>query len=386
MKLLKLIFRNTGRHKLRSSLTILGLAIAVMAFSVIRYSIDAWYSGVAASSPNRLITRNAISIIFTLPLSYRDKIARIDGVTGVSWAQWFGGIYVDAKNFFPQIAVDKDTFFDMYPEYIVPTDEMKAFLSERNAALVGRKLADRFGWSVGDPIRLTGTIYPGEWDFVIRGIYTGAKETTDETQWFFRYDYLDERMRKETPVRAGQVGWFIIWINDPSQAAIISEKIDRLFDNSMAETKTETEEAFNLSFVSMASSIIIGLRIISILVIGIILLVLANTMAMTARERVPEYAVMKTLGFRPVHIVGLIFGESLFIAILGGLLGIVITLFPVMPLVRTALGHFFPTFPLSVVTLILGMSSAIVVGFLAAVFPTFKAVKTPIVDGLRVID
>ncbi|UCE23319.1 MAG: ABC transporter permease [Candidatus Zixiibacteriota bacterium] len=385
MKVLKLVSKNATRHLLRTALTILGLAIAVMAFAVIRTSIDAWYAGARASSPNRLVITNAISLVFDLPVAYKDKIAQIDGVTGISWAQWFGGTYVDPKNFFPQFAIDGETYLDLYPEYIIPSEQREAFLSERNAVIVGRALADRFGWSIGDPIRLTGTIFPGEWDFVIRGIYTGKMETTDESQWFMRYDYLDERMKVEAPPRAGQVGSFIVQIDDPSRAAQMSAFIDSLFVNSLAETKTQTEEAFQLSFVAMASSIVTGLRIVSFMVIGIILLVLANTMAMTARERVSEYAVMKTLGFRPIHIVGLIFGESLVIAGIGGLLGVIIT-FPINGLLAEVIKDYFPIFKLDPLTLVLGLVSSLIVGFVAAVFPTLKAVRTPIVDGLRIID
>ncbi|HKK21541.1 MAG TPA: ABC transporter permease [candidate division Zixibacteria bacterium] len=385
MKVFKLISRNTTRHPLRSFLTVLGLAIAVMAFAVIRTTISAWYAGAQASSPNRLVVINRVSLVFTLPLADREKIEKVDGVTGISWAQWFGGIYVDPKNFFAQFAVDPGTYFKLYPEYIIPPDQMETFQKERNAVIVGRALADRFGWSVGDPIRLTGTIYPGNWDFVIRGIYTGAKEGTDESQFFMHFNYLDERMKQETPGRAGQVGSFIVRIADPSQAAQVSDRIDALFKNSLAETKTQTEEAFQLSFVAMAGTIVTGLRIISILVIAIILLVLANTMAMTARERISEYAVMKTLGFSPFHIVGLIFGESLFIAALGGTLGILIT-FPIAGLIKVAMGAFFPIFKIHPVTLAVGFVSALFVGLLAAIFPAVKAVRTSIVDGLRIID
>lgn len=385
MKILKLVSRNTTRHKLRTALTVLGLAIAVMAFSVIRTSIDAWYAGADATSPNRLIVLNSVSMIFPLPLAYKDKIEKVDGITGISWAHWFGGIYIDPKNFFAQFAVDPVSYFKMYPEYIVPQDQFKNFLAQRNTVLVGRKLADRFGWSVGDPIRLIGTIYPGDWDFVIAGIYTGAEIGTDESQFFMHYAYLDERMKREAPPRAGQAGMFVVQIENPNNAAKISDDIDKLFVNSLAETKTQTEKAFQLSFVAMASSIVAGLKVISFLVIVIIMLVLGNTMAMTARERVSEYAMMKSLGFTGKHIVGLIFGESIFIAILGGVLGIILT-FPFVSLVHRGLSDFFPIFNLSILTLIIGFLSSLIVGFLAAIFPAIKAVKTPIVEGLRIID
>lgn len=384
MSISRLIMRNASRHILRTSLTVLGLAIAVMAFAVIRTAVDAWYAGADASSPNRLITTSAISLGFSLPIAYREKIEKIDGVEKTSVAQWFGGVYIESKNFFPQFAVEPESYFDLYPEYIVPPDQFERFLRERNSVVIGQKLADRFGWQVGDPIRLTGTIFPGDWDFVVAGIYTGAEIITDESQWFMHFDYIDERMRAESPGRAGMVGSFIIQIDDPSRASQIGGAVDALFKNSIAETLTQTEKSFQLTFVSMASSIVTGLKFISFLVIGIIMLVLANTMAMTARERVSEYSLMKTLGFRAKHIMGLIFGESIFIAIVGGLLGIAIT-FPIVLLIKPQL-DLFPVFKVSVLTLGLGLSSAIVVGFLAAIFPATKAIRTSIVDGLRIVD
>ena len=167
MRVLRLVRKNAGRRLLRTVLTVIGLAIAVMAFAMIRTAVDAWYYGAEASAPDRLVSRNAVSIIFPLPLSYKEKIAQIDGVVGLSHGQWFAGVYVDPKNFFAQFAVDHTTFFDLYPEYVLPPEQMEAFLQERNAVIVGRKLADRFGWSLGDPVRLTGTIFPGDWDFIV---------------------------------------------------------------------------------------------------------------------------------------------------------------------------------------------------------------------------
>ncbi len=385
MKILKLIFRNSMRHSLRTMLTILGVAIAVTAFCVIRSAIDAWYLQTEASAPDRLIARNAVNIMFDFPLSYVNKVAGVEGVEAVSYANWFGGVYVDKRNFFPKMAIDQETYFELYPEFLVPDDQWKAFQTERNAAIVGRQLADRFGWKVGDAVRIVGDIYPGDWDFVIRGIYTGAKENTDESTWFFRWDYLDERMKAETPGRAGRIGWMVIKIEDPTQHAAVAERIDDLFVNSLAETKTQTEEEFVLEFISMSSQIIMGLRIVSFMVIGIIMLVMANTLAMAARERVNEYAMLKTLGFRPVHIIGLVYGESMMIAVLGGAIGLALA-FLTVPLLEAGVENFLPKVPLTQLTLALGMTSATIVGLLAAVFPSVRAVRTSIVDGLRPID
>lgn len=386
MKVLKLISRNSWRHPLRTALTVLGLAIAVTAFCVIRTTIDAWYADSRATSPNVLITVNRVSIVFTLPVSMIERVSKVPGVVEVSHATWFGGIYVDPKNFFAKFVVDQDRFFDLYKQFVVPPDQLEAFKRDRNAVVIGRKLADRFGWKLGDVVRLQGDIYPGDWDFVVRGIYTGAKEGTNELNWYQGYKYLDERMRETAPQRAGNVGWLIVKIADPSQAATISRQIDDMFVNSANETKTQTEEAFALSFVEMSGTIIRGLRIVSILVIGIILLVLANTMAMTARERIREYAVLKTLGFLPRHLIGLIIGESLVIAIAGGIVGLLLTSFVVIGLLERALGDYLPVVQLSTLTLILGIVASVAVGLLAAIFPTLKAVRTSIVDGLRMLD
>jgi len=385
MKILKLIFKNSRRHLLRTFLTIVGVAIAVTAFCVIRSAIDAWYLGSQAASPNRLITRNAISLTFNIPLAYKEKILKVPGVVDVSYATYFGGVYIDPSNFFVKFAVDHTNYFKMYPEYVIKPEEWEAFSRERNAVIVGRGLADRFGWEIGEQINLVGDIYPGDWNFVIRGIYTGAKENTDEQTWFYRFDYHDERLRDVSPVRAGQVGSFVVQIDDPGQAAPISSAIDKLFVNSLAETKTETEEAFMLSFVAMSSQLILGMRIISYLILGVVLLVLANTMAMAARERIKEYALIKTLGFRTPHIVGLILGESIFIAMVGGVVGILLGL-GVLPLLETALVAFLPKIPLTTLTISLALLASLLVGLIAAAFPTFKAVKTRIVDGLRAME
>lgn len=385
MKVLKLIFKNSRRHLLRSFLTVIGVAIAVTAFCVIRSAIDAWYLGSQAASPNRLVTRNAISLTFNLPLAYKDKILKVPGVVDVSHATYFGGVYIDPANIFLKFVVDHNNYFKMYPEYVVTPEEWEAFCKDRNAVIVGRGLADRFGWKIGDQVNIIGDIYPGNWNFIIRGIYTAGKEQTDEQTWFSRFDYHDETLREVSPPRAGQVGTFDILIDDPTKAALISAAVDKEFVNSLAETKTETEEAFMLSFVSMSSQLILGMRIISYLILGVVLLVLANTMSMAARERIKEYALIKTLGFRTPHIIGLILGESIFIAMIGGILGILLGM-GFLPILETALIAFLPKIPLTALTVSLALLASFLVGLIAATFPTVKAVNTRIVDGLRAVE
>lgn len=387
MKVFKLIFKNALRHKLRSTLTILGIAVAVFSFGLIRTIIDAWYVGVEASAQNRLVTRSAVSLVMPLPLSYREQLAKIPGVQRVANANWFGGIYKDPKNFFASFAVDPD-YLAMYPEFVVSPDQMEEYLKERNACIVGRKIAAKFGWKLGQTVQLTGTIFPGDWDFTIRGIYHGAEKGTDETAFIFRWDYLNERTRERNPEFADYVGWYMVQIAGNADGAAISQTIDKQFKNSFAETLTETERAFQQSFVAMSGTIILAMRVISIVVIFIILLVLANTIAMGARERMSEYAVLKTLGFRPFHVIGLIGGESMLIAILGFVAGAIISIFGIRSIgefITENIGNFFPIFELKNQTLVMAFGASIVVGFVAALFPAWRAVKMKISDGLRQI-
>lgn len=383
MKVFKLIFKNALRHKLRTTLTIIAIAIAVMAFGLLRTVVTAWSAGVEASAANRLITRQAVSFIFPLPYSYRDQIAKIPGVDKVTYAIWFGGTYIDKNQFFARLAVDAETNFDLYPEFLVPPDQLTTFKRERNSCVVGSDLAQRYKLKIGDEMQMDGDIYPGKWNFVVRGIYQPRDKSTDAMQMFFHWQYVDERMRQDNPARAGNVGWYVIRISDPSKAGMISDQVDALFKNSRAETKTETERAFQQGFVASAGAIITAMNFISFVIIGIILLVVGNTMIMSARERTREYAVFKTLGFSASHLVGLILGESLFISLLGGGLGLLVTYPFIAGFAAVVPKGFFPVFNIEPITVALAVSSAILVGLLASLFPIQRVLGTKIVDGLR---
>jgi putative ABC transport system permease protein len=384
MHFLKLILRNTLRHKLRTGLTVLGLVVAILAFGLLRTVVDAWYSGAESASSTRLVTRNAISLVFPLPVNYQERIRRIDGVTAITHASWFGGIYVTPKNFFPQFAVDAKTYFDLYPEYLISPDEMKAFRADRKGCVIGRKLANTYGFEVGDTVPLRGTIYPGTWSFTVQAIYDGAEVGTDTSQFFFHWDYLNETMRKAITHRTDWVGVYVLGISDADRAAEISTEVDAMFSNSLAETLTETEKAFQLGFVSMTEAIVVAIRIVSFLVIFIILAVMANTMAMTARERIGEYATLKALGFGPRFLAGLIYGESIAIALAGAGIGILLT-FPVADGFSNQVGTMFPVFGVSLETIYMQAAAAIAVGITAAALPAFRAARVSIVEGLRSI-
>ena len=382
MVLLKLLFRNAFRHRLRTSLTILSITIAILAFGLLRTVISAWYAGAQGTSANRLITRNAVSLIFPLPLSYKDKIRQVDGVQQVSYGNWFGGVYIDEKNFFANYAVEAKSALELYPEYILPPAEREAFLRDRKAFFAGRKLVERFRWRIGDIITLKGTIYPGNWEFVLRGIYHGRDQNTDETIFYFHWDYLNETMKKTTPALADQVGFYIIGVTNPNRAAEVAVAVDRTFKNSLSETLTETEKAFVLSFIAMSDAIILVIQFVSFVVIIIIIAVAANTMSMTARERTGEYAIFKTLGYRGWRIAGMIVGESLLITLAGCFLGILLTT-PAAKVFTRFVGTYFPLFRVEDETIYLDIAASIVVGLCAAIVPAWRATRIRIADGLR---
>lgn len=385
MHILKILFKNAFRHKLRTGLTIISITIALLAFGLLRTVIDAWYAGVEASSAYRLVTRNAVSIIFPLPLSYKDRIRQVDGVSEVSWGNWFGGIYIDEKNFFANFAVDARTYFDLYREYVIPDDQRMAFMRDRKGFVAGRKLAQRFGWKIGDTIVLKGTIFPGNWELVMRGIYRGRDPNADETVFVLHWDYLNESLKKAGSTRVDQVGFYMVGINDPARATAIGNAIDFLFKNSYAETITETEKAFTLGFVAMSDAIITAIELVSFVVIVIILAVVANTVAMSVRERTNEYAVFKTLGFGGWRIAGLILGESIVITMLGCAFGIAAT-YPAAQIFGKAMGAYFPVFHVSPGTLALDAVFSLAVGILAALVPIYRTLRMRIAEGLRMVE
>lgn len=384
MYLAKLILRNALRHKLRSGLTLLGIFVAILAFGLLQTVVEAWYAGANAASSTRLVTRNSISLVFPLPYTYQEKIRQVDGVAKVAHANWFGGIYISEKNFFPQFAVNLDAYLDLYPEYVIPEEQRKAALLDRKGCVIGRKLADTYGFKLGDTVPLRGTIFPGTWEFTVRAVYDGKDAKTDTSQMFFHWEYLNETLRQASPRRANTVGVYVVGVKDPDRAAEVAAAIDRVFANSLAETLTETEKAFQLGFVAMTEAIVVAIRIVSFLVIFIIMAVMANTMAMTARERMAEYATLKALGFGPPTVVTLIFGESLAISLAGATLGILATR-PVADWFASQVGTLFPVFEVSMETLAMQVAAASVVGVIAALLPGYRAASVRIVEGLRSI-
>lgn len=381
MHALKLIVRNALRHKVRTGLTVFGLFIAVLAYGLLQTVVDAWYAGADAASKTRLITRSSISLAFTMPVSYESRIKGIEGVSSVARSTWFGGIYKEPKNFFPQFAVSAN-YLDLYSEFLLPEAERQAWMRDRKGALIGRQLANQYGFKIGDVIPLRGSIYTGDWQFVVRGIFDGVDSTKITRQMLFHWTYLNEWMAQRPGRRANQVGVYIVGIDAPERAAAISRLVDAQFQNSVAETLTETEQAFQLSFVSMSNEIIAAIRVVSYVVILIILAVMANTMAMSARERTAEHATLKALGFGPGFVALLIFGESLAICAVGGGAGLWLTPYAAAGF-KQAVGGIFPIFAVSQSTVMAQALCAFAVGVAAAIVPAVQASRVRIVEGLR---
>ncbi|WP_233203164.1 ABC transporter permease [Chitinimonas sp. BJB300] len=382
--MLRMALKNALRHRLRALLTLAGIALAILSFGLLSTVVSAWYAGADAASDKRLITRSAISLVFPLPINYGEKIRAVEGVTSVSWANWFGGVYIEEKNFFPQFAIEPTSYLRLYPEFHLEDAELAAFIRDRQGCVVGRKLAQRFGWKIGDRIPLRGTIYAGNWSFIVRGIYTGRDSGTDENQFFFHWTYLNEWITQRYPRRGNSSGVFVIGIRDGGEAALISERVDSLFRNSLAETLTETEKAFQLGFVAMTESIVLAIQLVSYVVILIIMAVMANTMAMSARERTAEYATLKALGFSPGVIGWLILVESLLLCAIGAGIGISLT-WPAVRAVGQALDNLFPVFNVANSTVWLQVAAALVVALSAATIPAWRAMQVRIVDGLRAV-
>lgn len=382
--MVRLILRNTFRHPLRALLTILGVAVAMLAFGILNTLVAAWYVGVETSSANRLVTRNKISLLYMLPLAYKTQILQVQGVDRVGHGVWYGGIYKDKKNFFPQLAISGTDYLAMFPELVLSDAEKKVFDSQKNAAIAGKKLLQRFGWKIGDLITLQGTIFPGKVELILMGTYAGRRKNVDETTFFFRYDYVNEQLKKNVPELGDKVGWYLVHVRDGDRAAEISQDIDALFRNSLAETLTETEKAFQQGFVAMTEAIVSAIKVISLVVIGIILIVVANTMAMTARERSAEYAVLKTLGFGPLFLFTIIAGESISLALVGGIAGAAMTI-PVATLFQLQLQSFLPVFEVEKSTILLIVILALGVGITAAAPPAWQVCRTAIADGLRYV-
>jgi putative ABC transport system permease protein len=372
-----LILSNLFRKKTRTALTAGSFAVALFLFGVLAVVDGAFQQGVDVAGVDRLVVLNRVSIIQPLPLAYRDRLARIPGVTRVTFANWFGGVYQDERNFFPQFAIDHESYRQMFPEFVIPDDQWQAFLADREGAIVGQALAERFQWKVGDRIPIKGTIFQGNWEFNIRGVYRGQRVQDDTTQFWFRWDYLDERKT----FAKGWVGWYTVRIADPDAAPRLVRAIDEQFANSPAETKTDTEKAFAASFVKQMGNIQLLILSIGSVVFFTLLLVTGNTMAIAVRERTRELAVLKAVGFADGLVLALVIAEAMVVAAVGG--GVGLGLAKLFTLRGDPTGGLLPFFYLPSDAIILGLGLALAVGLTAGILPALSASRLRVVDALR---
>jgi putative ABC transport system permease protein len=351
--------------------------VALFLFGLLAAVRTAFSFRVDVAGVDRLDVINKVSLILPLPFSYRDRLFQMQGVAAVTYASWFSGIYQDERNFFPQFAVDKDTWLDVYSEYVVPQDQRDAFLRDRQACLVGRSLAKRFGFKVGDRIPLKGTIWPGTWEFNVAGIYDGKRSDVDTSTMFFRSDYLEERRS----FGKGTVGWYVVKLNNPDDAVKAVKNIDESFANSPYETLTQTEQAFAASFAKQIGNVQFLIMSIGTVVFLTLLLVTGNTMAIAVRERTGELAVLKTIGYSDVGLLGLILAESVLIAGQGGLFGLALASAAI-----PGISHALPMMSglrLSPLTLLLGFCLALGVGAVAGLLPALGAMRLRVAVALR---
>lgn len=387
MKFLHLILSNLRRRKTRTLLTLLSIIIAFMLFGLLSAIQEALVGGVALAGADRLIVREKVSIINLLPQSYEARIDRIPGVDFSTHQTWFGGIYQDPKNFFMQNPVEPEKFMKIHPEFILPPDQMQAWLTTRTGAIVGRRTAERFGWKIGDKVPIRSTIWDHPdgnytWTFDIVGIFDGKDKGTDTTPLFFRYDYFEEVREQEGNWGRGQVGWYTIRIKDPSQAAEVAKRVDAEFANSPAETKTEPEGAFIQAWASQLGNIVLIVASILGAVFFTILLVTGNTMAQAVRERTGEVGVLKAIGFTNGQVMLLVLAESCLLTVIGGVVGLAIAR-AVTSAMAGALAGLLPLFYMPVRALFIGLAMSIALGLVTGIFPALQAMRLRVADALR---
>ncbi len=380
MKFLPLVLANLGRHKRRVFLTISSVALALFLFASLRTVVTTLARSAQFGSARRLIVQNATGLVFPLPLSYGNRLKADKGITQVSWANWFGGRYGDGKRFFAQFAIDPTSYLSIYPEISVPEDQKQAFIRERSSAMIGRRLLDVFGWKLGQNVTIQGTIFPGDWTFTIRAVYTPTDPVINDDVLFFHHDYLEEKIG-----RPGIAGWYVVEISDPNNAAGMAKMVDDQFRNSSAPTKTGTEQAFNASFATMWGNVSLLMGTIGMAVVFAILLVTANAMMMNARERTKEVAVLKTIGFGNGRLFSMVMLEAGIITVIGAVIGLGGAKLLYKTTNFNAAG-FLPGFDVTSDTLLMGAAIALLLMLASGLVPAIRAARLPVVQALRTVE
>jgi putative ABC transport system permease protein len=378
--------RNIGRNKARNLLTIAGVAVAILGFIMLRTILYAWTMAAEFAAKDRIGTRHKVTFVMTLPKKYVEDIKNnVKGVKAVTWANWTGAkLPGHETEFFAALAVDHASYFDVYDEAIVSAETRQAWLTDRQCAVAGVKLAKKFGWKVGDKITLNSPIYQGDFALHICGTYEAARKSIDNQTLLLRWDYVNELVPER---RKDQVGWVVSRTDDPTRVADVSKAIDDIFDDRDIQTLSMSERAMQMGFLGMLSAVLKAIDVVSMVILVIMMLILGNTIAMGVRERTSEYGVLRAIGFFPRHVVTFVLGEAAAIGLIGGLVGLGLA----YPLVQQGLGRFieenlgayFPYFRIATETAIAAPVLAICLALIAAVIPAYRASRLKVVDALR---
>jgi putative ABC transport system permease protein len=379
--------RNITRNKTRVILTVIGVAIAVMAFLIFRTVLWAFSIGAESAAKDRIATRDSVSFIMRLPKTYADKIREVPGVKAATWADWWGGQDPrDKHNFFGTFAVDQNTYLDVYPEIVVSPEAKAKFQSDRQACIIGDVLAKKLKVKEGENVTLTSQIYPGEYQFHVAGVYTVTSKAVDRSTFLFRWDYFNDRLPEKSPAK-DHIGWIISRIDDAGKSGEISKRVDDMFSVYDQSTLTMSERALQQQFLGTLSAILKVIDIVSILILLIMMLILGNTIAMGVRERTHEYGTLRAIGFEPRHVGTLIVLESAFVGLVGGLLGLALGSMLINGIRPTleegGLAVYFPFFQLSPLNAAVGLGLAVLLGALAAAIPAYRASRLSVTDALR---
>lgn len=391
MTLVGLSVKNVSRNRLRAALTVLGVAIALLAFVFIRTTLSAWSVGAEHAAQDRLGTMHKVTFTMDLPRTYFEELdgtrGTVPGIKAVTYQNWFGAKHpVREQEFFANVAVDTDTFFDVYSDMAVPPEQLAAWKDDRQGAIIGEALAKQFGWEVGDEVTLAGTIYPGDWKFTIRGIYTAKRKAVDRSQFIFHWTYLNESLKQSRPERAERIGWIVTLIDSSARGAEVAQAIDAKFEERDVQTRTMSERQLSMEFMGSFGAILTALDVVSGVILVIMMLILGNTIAMSVRERTNEYGVLLALGFRPKHIVLFVLGEGLATGLFGGVVGLALA-YPFINgmgrWIEDNMGAFFPYFQIPVDVAISALVLATLLAGLAAVIPAYRASRLDVIDALR---
>jgi putative ABC transport system permease protein len=387
VSLLGIAVKNVGRNLFRAILTVLGVIVAMLAFVLLRTVLSAWTAGAEYAAQDRVASRHKITMVMSLPKRYAEDVKVIPGVKDTAYFSWFGArVPGHEEVFFANIATDPAEFLRVYDEIALPEAQKQTWIEDRQGAVIGAQLARQLGWKVGDKVTLSGTIYPGDWQFTIDGNYKATRRSIDQSSFYFNWKYLNESA--DLPVQMkDQIGWIVCKIEKASMSGRIAKDIDKLFESRDIQTLSMSERAMNASFMGMLGSLLTTIDVVSIVILAIMMLILGNTIAMSVRERTQEYGVLRAIGFQPGHLAALVLGESAAVGVLGGVLGLAIC-YPLIdqgigPFMEDHFANFFPYFRLAETDAFIALGISIVVAAVAALIPAYQASKLDVVDALR---